>query len=902
MGNHGSKRNPQKSIWQSKPMSIALCLAAILGNPHQAWADSREDLLRDLQQLQQQSDRLQQLNTELSQELQRILEQADAFAAQGNYTQALALYQQRSQMLESSLGPNDPAVMESLDRLASLHSEQGDYAEAISLYERVLRTRQANLGPKHPDVASSLNNLANVYVEQGNYSQALPLYAQALTIFETSQGPNHPDVANTLSNQAVVFNNQGNFPQAIALHQRALQIRESAYGPTHPLVAVSLNNLGIAYGDQGNYAQAIALHQRALQIRQESLDPNHPDIANSLNNLASIYWKQGNYAAAIPLLQQAETIWEQAYGQNHPVVATGLSNLAQVYTNQGNFAQALPLYRQALDIEERNLSHNLMVGSESYKRDYLQTFVLSTNRIITFQYQQNNQNPAATELALTTVLRRKGRLLDLLSDSTSRLRRNLSPAEAQVLDQLSQLRTQIATLTFQPNPPADLQARLQRLQTEATGLETQLNNRSANFRQVTEPVALAAVQAKIPRDAALIEFVRYTAHSQTANQQERYGVYVVRPSGQPQWIDLGLAPGLDAKIRQTRQVLADARLPIAAVKKTVRELDLQLMAPVRSQAGNATHLLIAPDSELNLLPFAALVDENNKFLIETYLITYLTSGRDLLRTPSSTPAARPTIFANIAYDQPGSPSPTLVASAALPVRSADYDRGRLVFSALPATAEEASGLKSILPQAQLFTANAATETQVKQVESPLVLHLATHGFFLQSETPTPPSQSRFDLNPQNLLPSENPLLRSGLVFAGANVRRSGQDDGVLTGLEVSAMALQGTELVVLSACQTGLGDVATGDGVYGLRRAFSLAGAQSQLGTLWFVNDAATRDLMLNFYRQLQQGTPRGQALRQVQLAMLQTEGHQESGFSHPYYWAPFIPIGDWQAISLTNP
>jgi len=270
-------------------------------------------------------------------------------------------------------------------------------------------------------------------------------------------------------------------------------------------------------------------------------------------------------------------------------------------------------------------------------------------------------------------------------------------------------------------------------------------------------------------------------------------------------------------------------------------------------------------------------------------VTYLTSGRDLLRLQSNTEAGEPPLLlANPTYGNSGATaSPT---DRAVHERSADLRN--LEFLPLAGTAEEGAAIAQLFPELDVLMAENATENALKAANSPQFLHIATHGFFL------PTSSIPNDLTTQEMLPDvENPLLRSGLALAGFNRRESGNEDGVLTALEVTGLNLKNTELVVLSACETGAGEVVAGEGVYGLRRAFTLAGAQSQIMSLWKVADEETKNLMIAYYRRLQNGEGRGEALRQVQLEML-----TNPETAHPYFWAAFIPTGNWHAITNSKP
>lgn len=314
---------------------------------------------------------------------------------------------------------------------------------------------------------------------------------------------------------------------------------------------------------------------------------------------------------------------------------------------------------------------------------------------------------------------------------------------------------------------------------------------------------------------------------------------------------------------------------------TAQALYQTLLAPLQEAIGDASTLLLSPDAALNLIPFEVLVNESGNYLLQTHTLHYLTSGRDLVRFTPATPTPAPAILlGNPTFSRFGEP----IAQAT--TRAIDLENG--IFPRLPNTQAEVEQISDLLPgQQQVYTDIQATEALLKTHTRPQFLHLATHGFFTDKRRAE----------------SENPLLRSGLVFAGVKESSSGQDsagvlqDGILTALEVSGLDLRNTELVVMSACDTGLGTLATGEGVYGLRRAFTLAGAQTQVMSLWKVEDTATQTLMVQYYQNLNQGQSRAQALRNTQLSFL-----NGSEYPHPYYWSAFISSGNWEPIDLNPP
>ncbi len=352
-------------------------------------------------------------------------------------------------------------------------------------------------------------------------------------------------------------------------------------------------------------------------------------------------------------------------------------------------------------------------------------------------------------------------------------------------------------------------------------------------------------------------------------------------------MDLVGAAAIDGAVGAWRQELRDPDR--ADVKQLARAVDAKVMQPVRTLLGSSHHLLISADGPLNLIPFTALMSEQNKYLIERYTITYLTSGRDLLRLQVTRESkSPPVVVADPAFGEPA-----IIASRPEAVAQVDYSQ--TFFGPLPGVSDEVRALKQLLPHATFLTKEQATKAALMRVSGPSILHIATHGFFLQ-DTQSASNESHLAAESKEgtrlgkwVADVENPLLRSGLALAGANQGRGGSDDGILTALEATGLDLWGTKLVVLSACDTGLGRVENGEGVYGLRRALVLAGTESQVMSLWSVSDRSTRDLMVGYYKGLMQGQGRGEALRQVQLQMLRSKSR-----GHPYYWASFIQSGEW--------
>jgi CHAT domain-containing protein/Tfp pilus assembly protein PilF len=743
--------------------------------------------------------------------------------------------------------------------------------------------------------AEALDRQVLQLYQQGRFTDAIPLAQRALAIREKALGPDHPATATALNDLAELYRATGAYTQAEPLYQRALAIFEKKLGPEHPVTA--LNNLAALYHATGAYAQAELLYQRALAITEKVLGPVHPDTAGSLNNLAGLHRETGAYTQAEPLYQRALTIFEKKLGPEHRATATALHNLAELRWAMGEPTATLSFIERVHAIETKNIATFLLTGAESRKRAYLAQLRWSTFATASLSVALTSQ--PARELGLKRVLELKGRVLDAMSDSVGRLRQSVKPEDRALLEQLVAAAQQLSTLTYQTIgslAPDVYRQRVDALSAKQAQLEADLSTRSAAFRQEVAPISLAAVQAALPADTVLIEWYRYKPFNPKAKDQKtkwgkpRYVAYVVRQKGELAVVDVGEAEAIEQLIHDFGTGLSDPTSTY--IREVATDLSDKVVKPLDTFLGNASHLLVSPDGALNLIPFAALRDESGAYLSTKVEITYLTSGRDLLRLGNSPIAGGSAlVVANPDYG-PSATRGAQPTSAVPPARSLDLDQGGMTFTPLPGTAEEAQALTPLLKvkEEDLLTQGQATEAQVKRLHGPRILHIATHGFFLKdNELPTTALRVGGVASDQLAVPlGENPLLRSGLALAGANLRRSGdQDDGILTAAEVAQMDLRGTELVVLSACETGLGDVQNGEGVYGLRRALVLAGAETQVASLWKVADAATKELMVEYYQRLLRGEGRSAALRAAQRTMITSQTR-----AHPYYWAAFVPIG----------
>ncbi len=831
------------------------------------------------------------------------LEKRDNRKAQSLYERALA-------GLEATVGAGDPQTAMVQSRLGLLYQRAGQRPKAEALVRQALETIEKTLGQEHPWYVRCAVTLANLRDDAGDLEQAEALDRKALAIVETIHETDTIVHADLLNNLGDIRRQKGDYVQAQALFERSLAIGEHLRGPESSYVATVLQNLGIVARERKEYAAAQAYYRRAIAIRQAAAQPDRAGVAQLLNNLANTYSSTGDKARALETHFEALRIWEESAGPYERGTLISVGNIARTYASEGDIPNALAFQRRADAVLEAQLALNLAGGSERQKLVFASTASERTDRTISLHLNLAPGNADAASLGALVLLQRKGRVLDAMTDTFASVRQHLAdPADLKLLEQLKSTTAQLARLALsasEPGRPEERQKAIQDLEAQKERLEVELSERCTEFRAQMRPVTVEAVQAAVPDDAALLEFAVFRPFDPSAERNAEayaaphYAAYIVRKHGVPRGVDLGEARAIDERIETLRQALRDPSR--ADVKVHARAVDQLVMRPLRAALGDARRLLISPDGELHLVPFEALVDEQGRYLIERYPISYLTSGRDLLRMQSGRAnRSGPVIFANPLFGEPAISGSRQIAAKKASIASArrsittGQDLSRVYFAPLAASAEEARAIKALFPEAALLTGRRATKAALQSVEAPRMLHIASHGFFLQDTGVVEPPATTGTGATRSVGATagvQNPLLRSGVALAGANLGGESQEDGILTALEASSLNLWGTKLVTLSACDTGVGEIRNGEGVYGLRRAFVLAGAETLVMSLWPVNDAIARETMVAYYIRLRGGSGRGDALRQAKLEMLKRNVRQ-----HPFYWAGFIQSGEWASL-----
>jgi len=785
---------------------------------------------------------------------------------------------------------DDYETAKSLNGLAMINFYRGYFNVAEQQYERSIEILKNTKEPNPLDMANAFGNLALLYSDQGLHDKAIAFAQRSLSIAETSLEQTHPYFVIANNNLALVTLKAGEekpFTLSLSLFNRSLELSEKAHGADHPTVAEVLSNIGLIHLGNKTYKDAETALQRSLEIKKRTLGLEHISTSVSMNNLGLLYSEQG-------FNDRAESLYRESLKHSDGLMrALTLSNLAASYVVRGLNRQAIPMMAQSIAIEFNWLSRELPLLPDRSRISQLAIF--GNTWKLPFSLLPNEED--AVSLALHVRLNRQGLLQEIEQRQTLVI--GASGPERKKIDKLRKKTQRLSAVTTTPNERKGLSQEIDMLQ-------TQLNRSMPDLS--LELVETAAVARILPADGVLVEFQRFQPFDGRKTRDERwkdpnYVALLLKPTGDVAAVQLGPSSIIEQAIDKALSATALNQIDSAHLWHEVSRL---LLMPIQPQLAGARQLFLSPDGELNRVPFAALPVSrlSSEPLAAAVQLRMLTTGRELLRLQkASTESSNPVVIANPSFDRPSALtySTTTNSSRNVPQRrSGDLINKR--WEPLHATALEGQQVAALLGTHPLM-GHDPTPSRLQQKNAPRVLHIATHGFFLSDqESPITDSMRAFQEQSPLLqgLQGEPSQLRSGLALAGANQPDGDpNDDGYLTAAEVVSLNLNGTELVVLSACSTGQGDIRTGEGVYGLQRALTVAGARSTLLSLWKVDDAATAEFMVRFYKLLKDGESRADALAAVQNEFRtgSVKGPRGEDWSEPFFWAAWQLTGDWGPI-----
>jgi CHAT domain-containing protein len=867
------------------------------------------------------------------------------------FEEASRLAEQAVALAEKTYGPQAPDTAAALAALSEAYEGLGQYERALEVGERALLIRETARGPEDLETAESLNDVGVLYLYLKQPERGATPIERALAIRRDHLPGNDPALAESEANwasvhsaRAVALDAKGRRDEAIAELQaavqgfkRALDIKEQALGSNDRSTCGVRTNLSATYLRLAKYATGGAQAQLNTQAQEQAVKAKqcsnaHQEAPESLTaasakiNQAWALWRQNISANARgvivldqvhDLFKDAATIRERILGPDHPDTAQALVMLATSAQAMGDYRGALELLKRALEAEDRMLATFVATGDEEQRLALVQQAQGHYWATLSMIRRHLAKDRDAVRLGLDLVLRRKGIILDVETRVRNALSQHLDAASLDSWGRLVDLQTELSNLLVQGpgTEPAAYRQRLKELRDQIAREEQNLSQHSAIIAEelAQRNVSAAAVAQQLPKDAVLVEYVLIRDWDDQGLgwlPTSRYLAFVLTPQNEITLVDLGESDAIDKALRTAFSAIEDPHAfadPVGNQHLTdaaLGRLYTLLIEPMGSIVTSHRTWILSPDGELNKVPFPALRKPGGEYLVETQVLSLVTSGRDLLRRQPTKPSNLALLMvANPTFDSDQGTQP----SSSRRRRRGETEPSRLPFryrfGPLPSTKEEAQIIEPLIQGRQkILTEDGATEGAVWDVvdqSPPRVMHFATHGVFEGAVAADPPAPSERASPNSGTARQTDLLMRSFLTLAGVDrvqTIQAGVDDGVLYAAEVADMDLHGTDLVVLSACQTGLGDIRNGEGVYGLRRAFVLAGAQNLVMSLWSVADEETRDLMKYFYNAYAKGVVPRQALQAAEVEMLkELRASNQNGTARQ----PVAPVVLWAAFEV---
>ncbi|MCA9007187.1 MAG: CHAT domain-containing protein, partial [Planctomycetaceae bacterium] len=864
--------------------------------------------------------------------------------AAGDVQQAKQWLDEAIQTQTDILGENSPALAESYHRLVKYHSNQGQYAEALELAQSTCQRFEAVFGKMSLKNAEALKTLSSIYSALGNDMQAIYPLLESMEIVNGLGLDLRAEAEFILAAGWQLLQFPVSHPLLQEVVDEFLQKLKST-DPDSKDYANALQLRGTLSFNQKKYVEAGKYFQSSLQIYKKFYqNPDHPQVLEILNNLGAVALNRGE-------LERAEQYLDQANNSRVGSTATGnelqfliFYNLAEVKARRGNSAAALDFLKRCFEIDERSLMTNLVLRPEAALTKLLNNRFNLYSLLVTLQLTGQLPENSVSEV-FSRILGRKGLALDIACQMNAAQNALIHDADiASKLQEIQQLRIWLAETSvtgeqfeeqqvsdggekFVPNRQTKAIIRIQELQEQVA-----LAMRGAGLQLQLTGVDVEQIRGKLGPRSALIEFV-VSGLIDLKDPASRAGddphlLAFFLPSDKTRacrLVDLGRLKEINDQIEKLRGHIE--RVPRSLRFMSEEELESQyqelssslyrsLLQPFDEELTNIENLVVAPDGQLHFIPFAALNRANGHYLVEDLAISYVSSGRDLLRE-NAAPGRGTLVLADPDYDATRKERITtaktlgidLSPNVSLALRGAGQMELRsLRWRPLPGARQEAESVQtqlkdSIYGPVQVFYGGDAAEEVFKTVVSPRIIHIATHGFYLPFENVGTYNESRSVQRSSGsalgrLRYVDNPLLRSGLVLAGANQlatsseeRGINLEDGWLTAQEISSMDFRNTELIVLSACESGLGDSELGNGVRGLQRAFLIAGAHSLLTSMFEVPDTETRELMGLFYQKFVQSGDQVKSMQWAQQKLI-LKRRDQSKAAHPFFWASFFIVG----------
>jgi CHAT domain-containing protein len=785
------------------------------------------------------------------------------YSTMGRFNQAEYFLTEGLGLREQTLGRDSKAGASSLNNLAVLYQETARFNEAENYFQEALQVVEKKFGKESHEYAVVLNNQAIYFSEVGRTEKAVTNLNTAIAIVEKLNSKNKRTEVGFESNLAMLYQEQGKLAEAEAVYVKLEKMLRLVGDKT--FYAGVLNNLALLYIQMNKLDKVEDYLKQSAQIYQTRLGKESPNYAKVLGDLGNFYRMQGRFVEAEDNLNKTLTIYGSALNTNHPEYVKAQEDLAILYWKKGDLTKADAGFKIAMDKSLDFINQYFPPMSEAEKTKYWDVLQPRFQRFYNYCLEASVTNPAVVQTMFNYQIATKG----LLLNSTNKIKKSiLASGNAELIKDYSAWLDKKETLaryySLSKTELTEQNIDLGALESEANTLERSLSQRSGDFSQgyAADKTEYKQIQAKLLDTEAVLEFIRIRAFDKDFTADSKYAALVLTKSAtEPKLVVLDNGNQLETRYAKFyRNAIQNRQADNYSYEQFWARVDPAL-------AGKKV-LYISADGVYNQISLNTLKKPDGDYVLNRYDMVLVGNSKDVIALKTQKPVA--------------------AKKSAFVLGFPDY--GGDAVSALPGTKVEVDNINRILKAGgytiQSFMQKTATEASVKALKGQTLVHIATHGYF-QADV----EQTAAGVHQENA--KNNPLLRSGLLLAGASPTLKGElipnlesnDNGVLTAYEAMNLSLEGTDLIMVSACETGLGDVRAGEGVYGLQRSFIVAGAKAMVMSLWKVDDAATQALMTNFYTNLSKGVPKAKAFKQAQLQLM-------TKYKEPYYWGAFVMMG----------
>ncbi len=783
------------------------------------------------------------------------------YTTMGRYQTAEEYTTQALSIREKTWGVNSLAYASSLNNTAVLYQETARYNEAEKYFEQALQTLKDQGAAEKQEYAIVLNNEAILFSKIGRYDGAIDKLNKAIALMNNLQKKDLSNQIGFQSNLALLYQQTGKFTEAESIYLRL----EKELGSTNPYYAGVINNLALLYIQMGKFDKVEEYLKQSAATYKSKFGASNPNYAKVQNDLGNFYRTQGKMADAENALTEALSIRSSVLGKLHPDYVKSEEDMGILYWKKGDLTKAYTLLQSAMSKSMDFISHYFPPMSEAEKTKYWDILQPRFQRFYNYCLDAYTTNPSIAKDMYNYQMATKG----LLLSSTNKVKaRILASGKIDLIKDYTAWLDKKETLARYyslsnedlKNQKIDLAA----LEQEANNMERSLSQQSEEFSQgyETEKPDYQKVAKLLGDKEAVVELIRIQSFDKTFTTGSKYAALVLtKSSTDPKLIILD-----NGEQMETRYVKF-YRNSIQQKTADTYSYD-QFWSRIEAGLTGKTTIYFSPDGVYNQINLNTLKKADGNFVINQFDLVIVGNSKDLI----------------------GYKNKKAVAAKKNAFLLGFPDYGGSAVAALPGTKVEIDGVSRTLKasgyQVAQYMQLQATEKQLKSIKGSSLVHIATHGYFMKDV-----DGGGAGVASENA--KNNPLLRSGILLAGASKTVSGEqvpnlesnDNGVLTAYEAMNLNLEGTDLIVLSACETGLGDVKSGEGVYGLQRAFLVAGADAMVMSLWKVDDAATQQLMTNFYTNWTKGGSKLKAFKQAQLQLM-------TKFKEPYYWGAFVMMG----------